>query len=124
MASLIPNDRRFENQERYSDSSTSTPESTQEPAPPTTKKIGEYVTKDGFYASTDPEQVEKMLTYAVQKDIGAMQKALNTGAVTELKPGVPVRIVDHKGFFATTVKVRVIGDTTEFWTMSDALVPQ
>lgn len=89
--------------------------STLEKLPP-----GFRYTKSGNVAALSEELLDKAFDYLVAKDEVAFQRLLNTGTVFFLKGGLKVQVV-KMSFFGGRVKVRPMGKTIEFWTVTEAL---
>ncbi len=112
----------------YSDSSQSVasdPQPTFEKSNPINKPakepVGVWITKDGFLSADTNIQLSAAAQSASRRDEQALNRLINVGAVTPLKPGLKVRTIGHEGFPPTMVKVRVVGEQTEYWTFPEAL---
>ena len=84
-----------------------------------------YVTKNGTFPYTrTKEQLDDIFMYINSKDMPAlkkyMNKLINSGDGGYLKPGLEVEVVDTADF-ASVVKIRLVGDTIQCWTVREAI---
>lgn len=91
------------------------------PNTPAKEAVGVWITKDGFVSADTKVQLAAAAQVASQGDDQALQRLIIVGAVSPLKPGLRVRSVGHEGFPPTMVKIRVVGEQTEYWTFPEAL---
>jgi len=77
------------------------------------------VNGENHIGCTDRDYFEKLASYAAVKDTEAFTRALGaallTGDCVTFKAGEPVFLVDT-AIFSGLVKVRRLGETTEYWT--------
>jgi len=71
-------------------------------------------------AATTPEWLSRGLSLIDQQDWEALAKLSLAGHVFILKEGIEVELVDVK-MFSGTVKIRIRGETEEYWTVSEAV---
>jgi hypothetical protein len=81
---------------------------------------GDSTTVTGYIASPSEELLDKAISYSVAKDQVALNRLIASGSVIWLKGGIKVQIVDTK-IFKGKVKIRLIGETLELWTVSEAV---
>lgn len=84
-----------------------------------------YITKNGTFPYTrTKEQLDEIVMYVNSKDMPALEKymnqLINSGNGGYLKPGLEVEIVDTADF-ASVVKIRIVGDTVQAWTIREAI---
>ena len=84
-----------------------------------------YITKNGTFPYTrTKEQLDNIVMYVNSKDMPALKKymnqLLNNGDGGYLKPGLEVEVVDTADF-ASEVKIRLVGDTIQCWTVREAI---
>ena len=84
-----------------------------------------YVTKNGTFPYTrTKEQLDDIFMYINSKDMPALKKymnqLINSGDGGYLKPGLEVELVDTADF-ASVVKIRLVGDTIQCWTVREAI---
>jgi hypothetical protein len=85
---------------------------------------GKRISSDGYFGCTSKEYFEKLVSYAVQKDMEAFKKGLATGMLTGqctiLKAGEEVFIADT-AIFSGLLQIRKQGSIAEFWTNIEAV---
>jgi len=84
-----------------------------------------YVTKNGTFPYTrTKEQLDDIFMYVNSKDMPALEKymkqLINSGNGGYLKPGLEVEVVETADF-ASVVKIRLVGDTIQCWTVREAI---
>ena len=84
-----------------------------------------YVTKNGTFQYTrTKEQLDDIFMYVNSKDMPALEKymkqLINSGNGGYLKPGLEVEVVETADF-ASVVKIRLVGDTIQCWTVREAI---
>ena len=77
-------------------------------------------TNEGQAAALTEELLDKAISYAVAKDLVALQKLIDQGQVIIWKDGVKVEVLDTK-IFSGTAQVRPFGEDFELWTVLEAL---
>ena len=77
-------------------------------------------TNSGYFASSSESLLDKAMDYAAAKDYVALQKLLDSGLVFSLQGGIQVHVVDIR-IFSGKVKVRAVGEMSEFWTLSEGI---
>lgn len=87
-----------------------------------------YISSDGsYFGCVKKSHFRKIVDYAASGDKEAFKKALLSGLITgqciPLKSGRPVYIIDTS-IFSGLIKVRLHGDTTEYWTNIEAVYVQ
>jgi hypothetical protein len=85
----------------------------------------QYIASDSYFGCIRRDYFEKLLSYAVQKDFGALQQGLSAGVLAgqcvDFKAGEEVFITDTASL-SGIVKVRRRGSTTEYWTNYEAII--
>ena len=84
-----------------------------------------YVTKKGTFPYTrTKEQLDDIFMYVNSKDMPALEKymnqLINSGNGGYLKSGLEVEVVETADF-ASVVKIRLVGDTIQCWTVREAI---
>ena len=84
-----------------------------------------YVTKNGTFPYTrTKEQLDDIFMYVNSKDMPALEKYMNqlisSGNGGYLKSGLEVEVVETADF-ASVVKIRLVGDTIQCWTVREAI---
>jgi len=107
-------------QEQPTQAPASTPAS-----PPSTPTSSVWkISGDSWFGCSNREDFEKITGYAVDNDAQAFQQALAagiySGSCTFLKNGQVVYITDT-AIFSGLIKVRLQGETQEFWTNLEAV---
>ena len=78
-------------------------------------------TRDGYVAAATEADLDTALGFAASGDKAAWNQFLAQGKITLLKPGTPVTVEQCLGLACSKVKARAQGQTTEFYTTSEAL---
>ncbi|MEX0271176.1 hypothetical protein AB3R30_18730 [Leptolyngbyaceae cyanobacterium UHCC 1019] len=93
------------------------------PTAPTgsTAPTGTVTTKDGYIAAATEADLDKAIGFSAAGDKAAWNQFLAEGKIILLKPGIPVTVEQCLGFACSKVKLRAVGKTTEFYTISEAL---
>ena len=82
-----------------------------------------YVTKAGYWASLNRAKLEKLMDMVAANDKQACSSYLSENFdVFELKAGIRVHKVDTT--WSGLVKLRIRGQTDEFWTVENAILPE
>jgi hypothetical protein len=85
---------------------------------------GKEISSDSYFGCTNRDYFEKLIGYAVEKDMGAFKQGLGAGMLagqcTMFKAGEEVFIVDT-AIFSGLVKVRRHGSMAEYWTNIEAV---
>ena len=84
-----------------------------------------YITKNGTFPYTrTKEQLDDIFMYVNSKDMPALEKYMNqlisSGNGGYLKSGLEVEVVETADF-ASVVKIRLVGDTIQCWTVREAI---
>ena len=89
---------------------------------PTAPSSGSTMTtRDGYVAAATEADLDKALGFAASGDKAAWNQFLAQGKITLLKPGTPVTVEQCLGLACSKVKARAQGETTDFYTTSEAL---
>ncbi len=85
---------------------------------------GKRISSDSYFGCTNRDYFEKLISYAVQKDMEAFKQGLAAGMLagqcTMFKAGEEVFITDT-AIFSGLVKVRRRGSVAEYWTNIEAV---
>lgn len=76
-------------------------------------------TQDGYFAAVSEKAFEKTIMYSSAGDKKAVGMMLALNQVFILKGGIKVYVVDF--IFPGKIKIRVPGETGEFWTFAEAV---
>lgn len=90
----------------------------------TSTSFAEQISSDSYFGCTSKEYHNKLVGYAVAKDMEAFKKGLMAGMLAGqcimFKTGEEVHIVDT-AIFSGMVKVRKRGSISEYWTNIEAV---
>ena len=77
-----------------------------------------YITQKGYYGAYSEEVLDEFTEYSIHKDYEAVQQLMNNGMIISIPPAREAFVV--KANFST-VKIRLKGETTELWTVIEAI---
>jgi len=77
-----------------------------------------YVTTEGYSACTTKKYLNDLISYANQKDIGAIQQLIDAGVCLQMAAGIPVYLMDTSWGL---VEIRPKGMTDTVWTVQEGI---
>lgn len=78
-----------------------------------------YITKSGYLATYEKENLEKLIRYINHNDNAAVNQLIYNGEAFELPSGQEADLMESE--FSGKVKIRIKGETNEIWTVIDAI---
>jgi hypothetical protein len=82
--------------------------------------INLYTTNSHLYALSE-ELLDTAIQYAIEKDYAALQQLMDSQMVFKLKPGQDIHMEKCLGFACSKVKVRLVGNTIDLYTVREAI---
>jgi transposase-like protein len=77
-----------------------------------------YITQSGYMGASSEEVLDRFTEYSIHKDYEAIQQLMNNGMIVSIPSGKEAFVV--KANFST-VKIRIKGETSELWTVIEAI---
>lgn len=77
-----------------------------------------YITQSGYYGAYNKEVLDQFTEYSIHKDYEAINQLIRSGEIVKIPNGEKVYLVKVN---LATVKIRVKGETTELWTVNEAI---